>query len=115
MVFNRIEREIREEGRLELFSELIKSNLVKGKSHEQIQDYLNVTNDEYRELIKKIQGTDFDKYTEILFGDEIREHGKQVILRMIEQGWTNKQIIEITYEDEEKIEELRLIYKNQKE
>ncbi|PGP18656.1 hypothetical protein COA01_23220 [Bacillus cereus] len=117
LVFNKIEREIleegRQEGRWETLLELVRLKLSKGKTPEQIQEDLFLSREQCLEMIGKVQGK-LDTYTEILFGDEIRAHQEQTVSKMIEQGWANERIMEIYYEfTEEKIEELREKHKNQ--
>ncbi|PGP18655.1 hypothetical protein COA01_23215 [Bacillus cereus] len=57
-VFDRIEQEILEEGikigETNVLIKLIKKHLESGKNPEQIQEYLELTRDEYLELIQKL-------------------------------------------------------------
>ncbi|MGM1361136.1 hypothetical protein ACS2B2_25770 [Bacillus cereus group sp. BceL297] len=57
-VFDKIEREIFEEGikigKTNTLIELIKKHLGKGKSPEQIQGFLELSKEEYLDLIKKM-------------------------------------------------------------
>lgn len=56
-----------------------------------------------------------NSFDEILYGNKIREYEKQIILNMISEGLSNKQIMKfIPKVDEEKIEEIRRIHKNGK-
>ncbi|MDA1675407.1 hypothetical protein [Bacillus cereus group sp. TH152-1LC] len=70
--------------------------------------------DEVKKLIKEALEMN-SLYDEILYGDKIKEYEKEIILNMISEGFSNKQIMKLIPKlEEEKIEELRRMQKNEK-